>query len=611
MSQMLWKLLCATLLAASGCQSAEAEPAEPAAPAQEAVLVDQAAPVDLPPAADMGAVAAAGELPAEPWPMEPLASWDPGFPYLEGEDQTVSRSVGDVQEGWLVEGVALQMPHERLRILPVQAARGLNYTTREMVTLLEGAAQDVAKAYPGAVVSLGNLSAPGGGDIPYSVSHNSGRDGDVAFFVTDEAGAPAQLPDLLPLDRHGRYEGEHGVFLFDVARSWALVEGLLRHGGAQLQVIFVSTPLKRLLLAYAKEHGADAAMIGRAERMLVQPKGSLPHDDHFHVRIFCGEVDRRSGCVDGARGAPGHEGARAAALKDALRALGSEEEQARVAGARRVALIGGKGQAGAVSKLLKDASPRVRAAAARALAELGTGAGPIASALRKEESGEVVAEYIEALGRVGGRASVGALVRVVDRRKAQPLVLGALDAPTDARALAADALAGLAAEQAVEALMARLEDGDGEVRQRASRALALITNHEFLAEWRESSPRSRKKAVEAWAAWWKEHGKAGRARWLAMGFVTSGYAVEALDRAHVWELCKAITGPYHISQNAQRALMALVDHDVPSVQWSVEDASFYWRRWLERKRKLFRLPARPKGWAPSLSGWPKQSEDGR
>ena len=72
MSQVLWKLLCATLLAASGCQSAEAEPAEPAAPVQKAVLVDQAAPVE-PPAVDMGAAAVAGELPAEPWPMEPLA----------------------------------------------------------------------------------------------------------------------------------------------------------------------------------------------------------------------------------------------------------------------------------------------------------------------------------------------------------------------------------------------------------------------------------------------------------------------------------------------------------------------------------------------------------
>jgi murein endopeptidase len=591
-------------LCAVGCRQAEATGPVLPAPAPSVHAADQAPVAPIVPV-EVTPTDAAAALPVEPWPMEPLASWDPGFPFLAGEARGVSRSVGDVQEGWLVDGVAISAPRANLTILPVQAARGLNYTTQGMAALLDGAAAHVAARHPGTITALGNLSAPGGGDIPYSVSHNSGRDADVAFFVTDEAGRPATLPDLLPLDRKGRYEGEHGVFLFDVARSWTLVEGFIRHGGGQLQVIFVSTSLKRTLLEHARATGADAALVERADKLLVQPKGALPHDDHFHLRIFCSADDKRSGCVDGAKGGPGHEGARAEAVRDAVAALKAAEASERVAGARRLALVGGKGEVKELSALLSDGSPQVRAAASRALSELGAGAGPIAAALREEQSPEVVAEHIGALGRVGGRGAVSALIRVVDRRKPQPLALSALEAPTDARALAADALASLAAEQAVEALMRRLDDGDAEVRQRASRALALITNHEFLDDWRASSGRSRKAAREAWAAWWREHGKAGRARWLAMGFVAAGYTVEALDRLHVWELCKAITGPYHISQNAQRALMALLDHDVPSVQWSVEDASFYWRRWLERKRKLFKLPARPKGWAPSLSGWPK------
>jgi murein endopeptidase len=591
------------------CHAAGAEPSAPAAAVGDAepsdVDADGAAEEEALPGPPLGCAPPEGS--AEVWPMEPLASWDSGFAYLPGEERGVSRSVGDVQDGWLVEGVEMKMPRPNLTILPVQAARGLNYTTDAMAALLDAAAADVAAAYPGAVVGLGNLSAPGGGDIPYSVSHNSGRDADVAFFVLDGEGRPAVLPDLLPLGRRGRYEGEHGVFVFDVERNWALVEALIKRGGPQLQVIFVSTPLKRMLLEYARGQGVDEALLGRAERTLVQPKGALPHDDHFHIRLFCSEVDKRSGCIDGVKGAPGHEAARAAAVKQALAALKSSEEEERVAGARRLALIGGKEEGGAVAALLKDGSPRVRAAGARTLAALGAGAGPLASALRREEVGEVVAELIWALGQVGGKTAEGALVQVVGSKKARRIVIEALEVrEVDARVLAADALAGLEAERAVEALMERLGDEDPEMRQRASRALALITNHEFLGDWRESSPKVRKQAREAWAAWWEAHGRAGRKHWLARGFVAAGYAVEALERAHVWELCKAITGPYHVSQNAQRVLMRLLDHDVPSVSWSVEDASFYWRRWLERKRKLFKLPARPKGWSPSLSGWPKE-----
>ena len=30
-----------------------------------------------------------------------------------------------------------------------------------------------------------------------------------------------------------------------------------------------------------------------------QPGGAPPHDDHFHVRVYCSRTDRFHGCEDG------------------------------------------------------------------------------------------------------------------------------------------------------------------------------------------------------------------------------------------------------------------------------------------------------------------------
>ena len=51
--------------------------------------------------------------------------------------------------------------------------------------------------------------------------------------------------------------------------------------------IFVATPIRERLLAYAAKVGAPPAIRSRASEVLAQPRGSLPHDDHFHVRVAC------------------------------------------------------------------------------------------------------------------------------------------------------------------------------------------------------------------------------------------------------------------------------------------------------------------------------------
>jgi penicillin-insensitive murein endopeptidase len=51
--------------------------------------------------------------------------------------------------------------------------------------------------------------------------------------------------------------------------------------------LFVATPIRERLLAYAAKIGASPAVRSRVSEVLAQPHGALPHDDHFHVRIAC------------------------------------------------------------------------------------------------------------------------------------------------------------------------------------------------------------------------------------------------------------------------------------------------------------------------------------
>jgi penicillin-insensitive murein endopeptidase len=50
------------------------------------------------------------------------------------------------------------------------------------------------------------------------------------------------------------------------------------------------------LLGYAAHIGVAPSLQTRAALTMVQPHGSLPHDDHFHVRISC--PPDMKGCIE-------------------------------------------------------------------------------------------------------------------------------------------------------------------------------------------------------------------------------------------------------------------------------------------------------------------------
>lgn len=514
-------------------------------------------------------------------PTKPIAEVE--YPYLPDEPDGRSFSVGTVTDGWVVNAIALPQPGATYGILPRQLQRGLNWGSQELIATLIDASERVARDFPGAILWFGNIGARGGGDIPYSVSHNAGRDADLAFYCTDPAGNPIAPPDLLHFGRSGRSVEYGGYYRFDVPRNWALVRALVRSPHAQLQYLFISNPLRTLLLDHARAIGEDPALVSLASRVLYQPGPEIPHDDHLHVRLHCSRADLAAGCVETgpAPAAPVDRGAIIAA-RTALAAslLRNGESLTRARAVRRLALLGAAGQLEAIRGRLADPSPFVRGVAVDAIAELG-GAGHLAWLTDhwEEETDDAVRErLLLATGELGGAAAVDWL----QRRLAGPLPAVVRGKQYDLRLAAIQAAVRLRSTRLAGALVACVEDADPAVATAAIAALRELANAAIdgVDPW-DLSP-DLPAAAAAWRQWLASAGD-DRRQWLDAGFAAAGYGTWGPARDVAAELARAAGDerPW-IRRNAQRELMRMTGNTPRSLDWSPGDAATYWTRWVRR-----------------------------
>ncbi|HEY1955370.1 MAG TPA: penicillin-insensitive murein endopeptidase [Polyangiaceae bacterium] len=206
----------------------------------------------------------------------------------------MGRSVGSPTSGHLVGGARLgDEPY--IRVMPADRAGDVRWGLGSLVGMVDRAARRVRHLFPGAVLNVGHLSKQGGGNIEMHASHESGRDADLPFYVDDAHGKQVFSEHMVPFRGDGTsavWPGAH----FDDAKNWALVAALLEDPVARVTHIFVSAPLRLRLLAFAAHAGVAEALRTRAAFTMVQPRGTLPHDDHFHVRIGCPEGMR--GCIE-------------------------------------------------------------------------------------------------------------------------------------------------------------------------------------------------------------------------------------------------------------------------------------------------------------------------
>lgn len=169
-----------------------------------------------------------------------------------------------------------------------------------LIDALDRAATSVRASYPGTEdLRIGDVGAPHGGHHERHASHRAGRDVDILFYVEDAGGRPLRSAGFVAFSRFGyAVAPEGGLYFFDDARNWELVRTLLTDDTIEVQWIFCSRGVEARLLAYALEHETDPQVLFRAPYVLQQPENARPHDDHFHVRVFCSAEERADGCRD-------------------------------------------------------------------------------------------------------------------------------------------------------------------------------------------------------------------------------------------------------------------------------------------------------------------------
>ena len=155
-----------------------------------------------------------------------------------------------------------------------------------LVLMLERSAREVARAEKGSLMMVGDLSRRDGGPLAGHVSHQSGRDADVGFYLKDTQGRPVVREHFTPFEPNGRSRFERGLY-FDDYRNWVLLRAWVRDSRADLVHIFVSSGLRWRLIEYGKKTPEFARYVDQVELLLMQPAGTSVHDDHFHVRIAC------------------------------------------------------------------------------------------------------------------------------------------------------------------------------------------------------------------------------------------------------------------------------------------------------------------------------------
>ena len=129
---------------------------------------------------------------------------------------------------------------------------GLSWGTKETVDALAHAIDAVAARFPNTPKAfIGNISARQGGHLPPHVSHQSGRDVDLGYYLTEG---------------HRWYATANRTNL-DRARTWHLVRTLL--ADSDVDLVLIDLQIQRVLKTYALEIGEDPAWLDQVFLSLI------------------------------------------------------------------------------------------------------------------------------------------------------------------------------------------------------------------------------------------------------------------------------------------------------------------------------------------------------
>ncbi|MCA9515592.1 MAG: penicillin-insensitive murein endopeptidase [Myxococcales bacterium] len=198
--------------------------------------------------------------------------------YMQHGFRPEARSVGSPTHGRLHYGVHLARGRGYRLRFPRNA-----YTTRPVWRTLHLCTAAMADRFPGtADILIGDISRPSGGRFPPHVSHQSGRDADVGYYLLGNV-QNETMYRVGPKD-------------IDFEKTWALMACLIE--AQDVVRIYVDRAIQRAMVDYLEKRGdVPAETLDRlfavrgdgSRNALIQhaPK----HDTHFHVRFACDDVD--------------------------------------------------------------------------------------------------------------------------------------------------------------------------------------------------------------------------------------------------------------------------------------------------------------------------------
>jgi len=472
-----------------------------------------------------------------------------------------STSLGKTNDGKLIGAVQLTPKGAGYTVLSSAVGRHTNFGTQELIDVVTHATGAVREAFPGSVLGVGNLGFESGQKIPWSVSHQAGRDGDIGMYATSLDGKPLVAMPFHAFDADGLATGPGGRRVkFDLPRNLALLVALAEDREARVQYVFVAAWLKDKLLAEARKAGIKSETIGRLSELLHQPTDSNPHADHFHVRLFCTVEDRLYGCLN--KGPvrawvdPGDREHAAAARQVAsiLEMTGKGSEVLQIRALERLSAMGAASELDAILAALSSDSKKLRKAA------LATVIG-----LEDPKAADGIVKVLPVVQDAGWATELFAAIPQLDTESLLPLAERTLASGGIEKLLHPKALKGagpkvkIAAlavlrdhgnESHVSTVLALAEDKDASVRKAGLDTLAYLTCHAL-------------KSAAAYRGWLSKAGKVGAMEWIEDGLGgKKTFAKGMHSKDGVGRLIKMLdSGKGHVRMCAWRALVKLTGHD--------------------------------------------------
>jgi penicillin-insensitive murein endopeptidase len=497
-----------------------------------------------------------------------------------------SIALGNTSRGGLIDPAMVPDAGEFHYILPAHLGRPTHYGTDELVELLLTSAEQVAAAFPASRLAVGNLSVFDGGRISWSRSHNSGRDVDLGFFIRDKEGADLPLETLVHVRRSGAVAEIPGA-TFDTERNWAVVKALLTSETANVQWIFIYAPLERMLLAHAAKLGEPQALIDKAATIMHQPGDSAPHDDHFHIRIFCTLDDRLEGCRNtGPRreGVPSYDREVAARALELLRGTASDDDKVALQSARFLNRLQPESLGGQLLAMVPHANAAARAELLDLAEELGLrrGVAPLIAIAASDPDPQVRTRAFRLVIASPDEVATQATRKML-LEPGPPLA-----DQTPIRLAIARAKRGSLDAALMPGYIASLGDSDVQVRREAGRRISHITARPHpLDPVNATAPAQREQLVSHWQGWWREHHGEDRATRVASAFREANLRVKnkkgEWDRKALVEACNSrVEG---ISFAASSQLAALTGKPAPAIDATPEQRYNHWRPLVRTSKK--------------------------